>query len=115
MVTVGLTLKRAFNEAHNHLQDTILPLRAPSVSELPSSLNMPGQPVGGLQSIKRTCSPDYGTFIQSFRDEVKLFLEHFKHVFLLPLSWWLTITHFIMSLIWALMVTAKFIFKRLAG
>src|SRR6267154_3227670 len=54
------------------------------------------------------CSPDYGTFVQrvnTFRDEVKSFLEHFKHVILLPLSWWLTVSHFILSPTWTLMVS----------
>jgi len=67
------------------IQNTVLPPGAPPTSEPPSSLNMP--------------SPRE----KSFREEVKSFLEHFKHVILLPLSWWLTVSHFILSLTWTLM------------
>jgi len=114
MVLIGLTLKRAFNEAHNHLQNTVLPLGVPFFSELPSTHNMPS-PVGGLELLKRVCSPDYGTFIQrahTFREDVKKFLEHVKHVILIPLSWWLTVWHFIMSLTWKLMVSARILSPR---
>ncbi|KAH9986254.1 hypothetical protein BJV77DRAFT_1081220 [Russula vinacea] len=83
MATVGLTFKRVFNEAHNHLQNTVLPLGITSTSGHPSSLSMPSQSA------------------TTFRDELKEFLEHVKHVVLIPLSWWLTIWHFIMSLTWA--------------
>ena len=89
MATVGLTFKRVFNEAHNHLQNTVLPLGITSTSGHPSSLSMPSQS---------------GT---TFRDELKEFLEHVKHVVLIPLSWWLTIWHFIMSLTWAFLVSAR--------
>ncbi|KAF8501722.1 hypothetical protein F5888DRAFT_1632550 [Russula emetica] len=85
MTTVGLTLKRVFNEVHDHLQNTVLTSEAPPTSALLSSLNMPSPPVN------------------TFRNEVKSFLEHFKHVILLPLSWWLTVSHFILSLTWTLM------------
>ena len=116
MPTVSLAFKRVFNDAHNQLQNIVLPLGAPSSSEPPSYPNMPskqGPPVGGLQSIKRICSSDYGTFIQStFREEVKIFLEHFKHVILLPLSWWLTIWHFIAALTWQLLVSARILSPR---
>jgi hypothetical protein len=89
MATVGLTFKRVFNEAHNHLQNTVLPLGTTSTSGHPSSLNMPSQPAS------------------TFGDELKLFLEHVKHVVLIPLSWWMTIWHFIMSLTLALLVSAR--------
>jgi len=85
MTTVGLTFKRVFNEAHNNLQNTVLPLGAPSASAFPSSLNMP-------PARKNT-----------FVDDVKTFLEHFKHVVILPLSWWLTIWQFVFFLTWTLM------------
>lgn len=111
MATVGLTLKRAFNEAHNHLQNTVLPLSVPSVSELPSIHNMPS-PVGILQSIKRISLPDYTQGANTLRDEVKTFLEHLKHTILLPLSWWLTLSHFILSLTWKLWVSARIISPR---
>ena len=109
MTTVGLTFKRVFNEAHNNLQNTVLPLEAPSASAPPSSLNMPPA-VSGLQLISWICSPDYETFIQrgkNFAEDLKTFLEHFKHVVILPLSWWLTIWHFVFVLTWALMVSAQ--------
>jgi hypothetical protein len=83
MTTVGLKLKRVFNEAHDHLQNTVFPSEAPPTSQLPSFLNI----------------------MPTFRDEVKSFLEHFKHVILLPLSWWLTVSHFILYLTWTLMVS----------
>ncbi len=63
MATVGLALKRVFNEVNDHLQNTILPVGAPSTSELPSSPNMPSQVGGGLQSIMRV----YLTMGRSFR------------------------------------------------
>ncbi|KAI0279752.1 hypothetical protein BGY98DRAFT_403952 [Russula aff. rugulosa BPL654] len=85
MTIIGLAFKRAFNEAHDHLQNTVLPSGTLPISELPSSLNMP--------------SPRENTL----HDEIKSFLEHFKHVILLPLSWWLTLSHFILYLIWTLM------------
>lgn len=50
MTTVGLTFKRVFNEAHNNLQNAVLPLGAPSASAPPLSFNMP-QPVGDLHAI----------------------------------------------------------------
>lgn len=50
MATIVLTFKRVFNEAHNDLQNSVLPLGAPSASAPPSSFNMP-ETVGDLHTI----------------------------------------------------------------
>jgi hypothetical protein len=52
MATVDLRFKRILNKAHNHIQDTVLPLGIQPFSELPLPRDMPtallGEPVGGL-------------------------------------------------------------------
>ena len=50
--------------------------------------------------------------VSAFRGEFKSFFEHLKHIFLIPLSWFLTLVHFALILVWRILVSARISFQR---
>ncbi|KAH9972138.1 hypothetical protein BGW80DRAFT_1460058 [Lactifluus volemus] len=105
-----ISLKRAINWAHNHQQNNILPLGVQPASQSRSPLDMattvagvpkPEVPLPDI-SIFATSGPPVSQRLSTLRHENTLFFQHLKYVFLIPLSWSLTMGRFVRIITWRL-------------
>ncbi|KAI9463327.1 hypothetical protein BJY52DRAFT_1184867 [Lactarius psammicola] len=105
MAVVTTELKKVFNRAHNHLHDSILPLRIQPATEIPSPTTMSTQ----LSKGSSVPLPDINPFksdtplsqrLKDLRADLGDFFEHLKYCFLIPLSWFLTMFKFCRVMVW---------------